>query len=98
LDKISKLLTSGTGSKYNDSYTKLGDFKRSWKKCLDLTGIVDFRFHDLRHMVATKLLDDGVPMPIVASIGNWVDTKMLATYYNNDSRRASLVVFNHLSR
>jgi integrase len=45
--------------KRGNRYVSLGDFKRSWKKCLQLAGISDFRFHDSRRTAYTDLILDG---------------------------------------
>ncbi len=38
---------------------QLGDFNKAWKTALTQAGINNFRFHDLRHTVATDLYDMG---------------------------------------
>ena len=77
------------------SYCHLGDFKKAWKRCLRLTGIFDFRFHDTRHISATNLVDNGTPEQVVMSVAGW-RTNMLRTYYSRGDKKAlGLVRFSN---
>ena len=79
--------------KEGDKYYSLGDFKNGWKAALKEAKIEDFHFHDLRHISATDLIDNGTPDRIVRSIANW-RTDMLTRYYHMDSRKnARNVIF-----
>ena len=44
------------------------DIHRSFQAALKQANISNFRFHDLRHTVATRLVEKGVPLPIVKEI------------------------------
>lgn len=44
------------------------------------TGIPDLRFHDLRHTAATRLIDAGVPWPIVQALGGWRSVSAMRRY------------------
>jgi integrase len=66
----------------------LGDFKRSWRRCLRLTGIPDFRFHDTRHISASDLLNAGNPEQVVCQIAGWKSGNMIKNYYHKDGLRA----------
>jgi integrase len=48
----------------------IGTFKYAWKDARKRAG-VQCRFHDLRHTGCTRLLDAGVPHPVVAEIMGW---------------------------
>ena len=72
-------------------FLQLGDFKRAWNRCLRLADIPDFRFHDTRHIAATRLLDNGTPNEVVNTIAGW-KTDMLRTYYNRSGKRALKLV------
>lgn len=72
--------------KVSEGYRSLGDFKISWRNALRKAGIEDFRFHDLRHISATRLVDAGTPERIVREIANW-QTDMLNRYYHMNSSK-----------
>lgn len=44
------------------------DLKKSFHTVLDKAGIKDFRFHDLRHTVATRLVEKGIDITVVQEI------------------------------
>jgi integrase len=42
--------------------TPLREFKSSWQNCLEIAGIKDFHFHDLRHTFSSNLLLSGATL------------------------------------
>jgi len=69
---------------YNTDPTRpIGDWKEAWEKAKKRAGAVlsgkteeeseplKCRFHDLRHTAVTRLLEGGIPYPVVASIMGW---------------------------
>ena len=44
------------------------DLKKSFNKVVENAGIKDFRFHDLRHTVATRLVESGIDLLVVQEI------------------------------
>lgn len=66
-------------------YHGLGDFKKSWVRCLKLAGIEDFKWHDTRHIAATYLLDNGTPPMVVQEVAGW-KTNMIETYYHRGGK------------
>ena len=72
-------------------YKPLGDFKKSWQKCLRLAGLTDFRLHDTRHISATNLLDNGSPEQAVLQVAGW-KTNMLRTYYHRSGKKALTLI------
>jgi len=44
------------------------DIKKSFNKAREAAGIKDFRFHDLRHTVATRLVEKGIDLLVVKDI------------------------------
>ena len=45
-----------------------GGLKRTWKRIVKNAGVGHFRFHDLRHAVATYLLTAGAPVMAVSAM------------------------------
>lgn len=48
----------------------IGSWKEAWEKAKE-SARVSCRFHDLRHTACTRMLERGVPLPVVASILGW---------------------------
>ena len=44
------------------------DLKKSFHKVMELADIQNFRFHDLRHTVATRLVEKGIDLIVVQDI------------------------------
>lgn len=65
---------SSDGSKHD--YFIRSDFKRA----LRLTGIKDFRFHDLRHTWASWHVQDGTPLMVLKELGGWEKLEMVNKY------------------
>jgi integrase len=65
----------------------LGDFKTAWLRVLDLAMLPDFRFHDMRHIAATAMVNSGTPTEVINQIAGW-STDMLRNYYHRDTARA----------
>lgn len=63
LEKISEYVF--INPKTNKPYT---DVKKSFKKVLMNANIENFRFHDLRHTVATRLVEKGIDLVVVQEI------------------------------
>jgi integrase len=72
-------------------FFRLGDFRKSWTRCLLLAGITDFRLHDTRHASATRLVDNGTPEQVVNEIAGW-KTNMLRTYYHRAGKKSLTLV------
>jgi len=58
--------------------------KRYWRPALVEAKIPDFRFHDLRHTFASRLVVAGVHSLIVQKAGGWSDERMLQRYVHHD--------------
>jgi len=62
------------------SGTPLKRFDRSWQKTLDLAGIKDFHFHDLRHTFCSNLLLSGASLKDVKEMIGHQDISMTDRY------------------
>lgn len=62
-----------TGSPYKD-------IKKAWQTALKQAGIENFRFHDLRHTVGTRLAKENVPVNIIKEILAHSDVKTTMRY------------------
>ena len=63
-----------------DSSTQLTDIKTSWKPLLVRAKVTGFRFHDLRHTFASKLVMAGVDLNTVRELLGHADIKMTLRY------------------
>ena len=67
----------------------LGSLKEAWESA-KTTAQVTCRFHDLRHSAYTRLVERGVPLPVVASILGWSagTTVLMARRYGHITAEA----------
>lgn len=67
-------------------------WKREWRKALSDAGITDFRFHDLRHTTATRLLRRNGNLKTVQKLLNHSDISTTARYAHvlEDDLRAAM--------
>ena len=54
-----------------DSRRPIANWRTAWRRVCREAGLVNLRFHDLRHTAATKLLEQGTPYAVVAQILGW---------------------------
>jgi len=64
--------------------TPLREFKKSWKKALEIAGIDNFHYHDLRHTFASNLLLSGANLKDVKEMIGHSDIKMTDRYSHLD--------------
>jgi integrase len=53
---------------------------RAWKRALDRAGIVNFRWHDLRHTWASWHVQSGTPLNVLQELGGWSCYSMVLRY------------------
>jgi integrase len=53
-----------------DASKPLNSFKEAWESAKDQAD-VRCRFHDLRHSACTRMVERGVPLPVIASLLGW---------------------------
>jgi len=58
---------------------------RAFRSALDKAKITGFRFHDLRHTFATRLVQNGVDLYAVQKLGRWKNTSMIMRYAHHYS-------------
>ncbi len=80
--------------KTNKPYT---DFKKSWHKVLDDANIENFRFHDLRHTVATRMVEKGIDLLVVKDIlgHTMIETTMRYAHPVTERKLAAIDVLNN---
>lgn len=53
---------------------------KAWRLALNRAGLHDFRWHDLRHTWASRLIQRGVPLHALMEMGGWSDVSMVRKY------------------
>jgi len=84
---------SGTGYVFQGSEGKpMTDVKTAWLELLKNAGIVGFRWHDMRHDFASRLVMAGVPLNTVRDLLGHADIKMTLRYAHlaPDSKAAAV--------
>lgn len=64
----------------NQQCKPVKDIQRQWKKALQVAGIEDFRWHDLRHTWASWLVQSGVSLYALKEMGGWENIEMVQKY------------------
>jgi integrase len=59
---------------------RINGVRSSWKALLEMAGIKDFRFHDMRHHFASMLVMQGQPLNTVRELLNHRDLQMTLRY------------------
>jgi integrase len=54
-----------------DPERPIANWRTAWRRACRDAGLTGLRFHDLRHTAATKLLEGGTPIAVVAHILGW---------------------------
>lgn len=72
---------------------------RSFSLALEKAKITNFRFHDLRHTFATRLIHAGVDLYTIQRLGRWRSLSMVMRYAHHsvESLRTSMEAVNRLA-
>ena len=62
------------------------DFRKAWNIAKKKEGIENFRFHDLRHTVGTRLAQANVPIPIIKEVLTHSSISTTMRYVHNNSK------------
>jgi len=78
--------------------TRIGNrnLLRAFYKAMEEAGIQNFRFHDLRHTFATRLVQNEVDLYAVQKLGRWKNVSMVQRYghHNTESLRSAISVLD----
>lgn len=94
-DKLSSVLNSIPHSceyVFNIDGNKIGDIKKTWNTLLKRADIQDFRFHDLRHTVATRMVEKGIDLVVVKEILGHADISTTMRYAHAVPERKKLAI------
>lgn len=83
LDVLTRWKAQGTGKGLvftNADGERIGSVKTAWSKALTDAEITDFRWHDLRHTFASKLVQRGVSLAVVRDLLGHGDFKLTLRY------------------
>jgi integrase len=73
------------------------DFKRAFNSACSDAGLLDVRFHDLRHTAITRMLEAGISPPLVMKISGHTQQKTFLRYVNQ-SETSIFEIAQKLSR
>lgn len=75
--ELVKLPSFGKG----DAVFPFTEFKRSWNTAIDIAGIRNLHFHDLRRTSLTRMILDGVPLAVVGKIAGHARLETTMRHY-----------------
>ena len=72
------------------------DIKKAWQAVLKDAKIENFRFHDLRHTAITRMVEKGIPLPVVQEIAGHtkIETTMRYNHTIPAQKLAAIEVLN----
>jgi len=99
LSALPRQVSKGEASPYvfnnPETGTRWVDIRKPWFQALSLAGIRNFRFHDLRHSFASRMVQRGVPLKAVQELLGHADMKTTMRYAHlapSDLRNAVLTL------
>ena len=81
----------------NTHYT---DIKHSWVTVCKAANIKNFRFHDLRHTAITRMVEKGIPLPVVQDIAGHskIETTMRYTHIMPEQKVEAIQVLDSYNK
>ena len=67
--------------------------RHAWDRLVLRAGIIDLKFHDLRHEAISRMLESGLNISAVASVCGHKDYRMLAKYDHHNIRKLGSHIF-----
>ena len=73
---------------------------KAFYSAMSRAGIKDFRFHDLRHTFATRLVQNGVDLYTLQRLGRWKTVTMVQrhAHHNPESLRSGIEVMDSIPK
>jgi len=66
-------------------------YDKEWQRILDEADVKDFRWHDLKHVALTYLLDNGYTERDLMQCGIQYTREMVDHYYHHDAEKAPVI-------
>jgi hypothetical protein len=90
----------GEGPQWHRALGEARNLLRAFYPAMRKAGITRFRFHDLRHTFATRLIQAGVDVYTVQKLGRWKTISMVLRYAHHqpESLRGGAEVLDRLRR
>lgn len=63
------------------------DIKKSFNHAVEISGLKKFRFHDLRHTFATRLIEKGIDIVVVKELLGHASIQTTMIYVHSDAER-----------
>ena len=63
------------------------DIKKAWSTALEKANIENFRFHDLRHTFATRLIEKNIDIVVAKELMGHADISTTMIYVHSDADR-----------
>jgi len=82
----------------NGNIIDRGNLSRTFRSAVKKAGIEKFRFHDLRHTFATRLIQNGVDIYTVQRLGRWKTIQMVLRYahHHAESLRGGVEILDRM--
>lgn len=83
-----------------DTGTHYTDIKHSWSTICRAANIKNFRFHDLRHTAITRMVEKGIPLPVVQDIAGHskIETTMRYTHVIPEQKIQAIEVLSSYNK